>query len=162
MLAISAQLSVAVCAACLVAALGTTGASMPIELAPLMLLTLGGWVFLHFIQFLVIWSADLPAEIVWYEHRMVGLGETALWFGFAAALLTLGLLLAPRLRRTPWVLASAGAMLLLVHLIETLWLVTPAFRGRFTLSLPDVLAMLGLVALSTSLLGMERFKVSRP
>ncbi len=161
-LAISAQLSAAVCAACLALALGTGGCSMPVELAPLMLLTLAGWVFLHFIQFLVIWSADLPAEIVWYQHRIVGLGETALWFGFAASLLTLALLLAPRLRRTPWVLASVGAMLLLVHLIETLWLVTPAFRGRFTVSLPDGLAMLGLVALSVSLLGTGRLKVRRP
>ena len=158
-LAISAQLSVALCAACLGLALGASGRSMPTELAPLMLLTLAGWVFLHFIQFLVIWSADLPDEIVWYQHRIVGLGGTALWFGFAASLLTLALLLAPRLRRVPWVLASIAAMLLLVHLIETLWLVTPAFRGRFTVSLPDGLAMLGLVALSASLLGTHRLRV---
>ncbi len=155
-LTISAQLSSALCAACLALALGASGRPMPVELAPLLLLTLAAWMFLHFVQFLVIWSADLPGEIAWYQHRIAGAGETALWFGFTAALLTFALLLGPRLRRAPWVLAGVGAMLLAVHLIETLWLVTPAFRGRFIVSLPDALAMLGLIGLSAGLVGVGR------
>ncbi len=44
----------------------------------------------------------------------------------------------------PAVLATFAATLLLMHLTEMLWLVTPALRGRFTLTLADVFALLGL------------------
>jgi hypothetical protein len=41
-------------------------------------------------------------------------------------------------------------MLLLVHLLEMLWLVTPAFRDSFSLALPDLTAVLGLAGLAVA------------
>ena len=53
----------------------------------------------------------------------------------------------------PAVLASLAAMLLLVHLVETLWLVTPAFRGAFVVTWADAFAVLGIGGLLLALLG---------
>ena len=152
LVAISMQVSTALCVAVLALALPSHGRPVPAEATPLLLVAIGVWMFLHFIQFLVIWSGNLPREIVWYQHRIGGLGGTALWFGFTAAVLALAALLPRRLSRTPWILASAAVMLLLVHLTEMLWLVTPGFRGRFTLSLPDLGAVLGIAGLGCGLL----------
>jgi hypothetical protein len=40
----------------------------------------------------------------------------------------------------------------LAHLIETLWLVTPPFRGGFAAALPDLPALLGLGGLAVFML----------
>lgn len=145
LLVISAQISIACCVAMMAAALGSLA---PRPIAGLALSTLGLWLFLHFVQYLVIWSANLPREIVWYQHRAAGLGEPAAWFAAAACALAL-LALAPRASAArPWVLASVASMLLLMHLVEMLWLVTPGFRGAFVVTLPDILAVLGLGGLA--------------
>ena len=149
LLAISAQISVAVAAALFV--LSVTDGAAP-EAVPLLLVTLGGWLFLHFIQFLIVWSANLPTEIVWYQHRTGELGGAVLWFAAAATLLAFAASLPHRLAGASWIVASVCAMLLLVHMLEMLWLVTPGFRGRFTLSLADVAAMIGLASLGAGFL----------
>jgi hypothetical protein len=152
LVAMSSQVSTALCAAVFVLALGSGNQLMPADAAPLLLVALGSWMFLHFAQFVVVWSGDMPTEITWYQHRTGGLGETELWFAFAAAVLAVLVLLPDKLARLPFLLASVAAMLLLVHLTEMLWLVTPSFRDRFTLTWPDLLAMLGLVGLAAGFL----------
>ncbi len=152
LLVIMAQVGTALCAAVFVLAVSTEGQALPDEIAPLMAAALGAWMFLHFIQYLVVWSANLPGEIVWYQSRTLGLGAPAVWFGFAAAVLALAALLLNHIARTPWIMASVAAMLLLMHLIETLWLVTPPFRDGFSATLPDMPALLGLGGLAVFML----------
>ncbi len=52
---------------------------------------LGFWGFLVFTQYLVVWSANLPREVLWYQHRSAGLGQAGGGGGGAA--------LRPRARR---------------------------------------------------------------
>ncbi|MDQ2804372.1 MAG: hypothetical protein M3Y41_17450, partial [Pseudomonadota bacterium] len=94
--------------------------------------------------FLVVWSADLPKEIVWYQRRDGGLGAAAEWLGFAALVLALILLLPRRLVSRPGLVAALAGLILVTHLVEMLWLVTPNFRGAFSISLADVLALMGM------------------
>ena len=108
------------------------------------------WITLHFLQFLVAWSADKPDEAVWYLHRSHALGAAAEWLGliaFGAALLLL-------LRARPWpsVLAAVAVVLLLTHLFEMFWLITPGFRGRFVITWGDGVAMLGAVLVGGAML----------
>ncbi len=152
LLVIMAQVGTALCAAVFILAVSAEGQALPDEVAPLMAAALGAWVFLHFIQYLVVWSANLPGEIVWYQTRTLGLGAPAIWSGFAAAVLAFAALLPYRIAHTPWIMASVAAMLLLAHLIETLWLVTPPFRGGFAAALPDMPALLGLGGLAVFML----------
>jgi hypothetical protein len=86
------------------------------------------WAYLHFSQYLVIFSANLPEEIVWYLHRQAG-G----WFWLALSLIVfqfflpflalLGRRNKQRLDRLRWIAASILAM----HALELFWLIKPAF-----------------------------------
>ena len=150
-LLMASQLGVAACLAAFLLAVNTRGAAPLSGLGLLLAVLLATWAFLHFMQFLVIWSANLPHEVTWYTARTPGLGSFTVWFGVAACVVALGLL-PTRLSQAPAVLATLAAMLLTLHLAETLWLVTPAFRGSFIVTLPDALAVLGLGGLLVGLL----------
>lgn len=141
-----------------VAALIAPPAARPGFGTPLLVL-LAVWVFLHFSQFLVVWSANKPAEATWYLERIQGLGAVALWLGTVLILAGAVLLLPRWLPRPERSVAFVAALALLVRLIESFWLVTPAFRGRFTVNLADPLALVGLVAL---LVGLSRMRMAFP
>ncbi len=112
--------------------------------AGLLLALLGAWMFLQFSQFLVIWSADLPNEIVWYQQREAGLGRAAEWFALLCFVLPLLVLLPRGFGRSAGAVAAMAALVLLLHLVEAWWLVTPAFRGRFSIAWSDLLLLLGI------------------
>ncbi len=141
LLLISSQCGIALSVAILLAAIGR--ARLPDSTASMMLWLLGVWLFLQFTQYLIVWSANLPREIVWYQQRDAGLGRAAEWFGLAAFVVPLLTLVSRRLARSTGVLALLAGLVLVMHLLETLWLITPTFRGSFTLSLADVLSLLG-------------------
>ncbi len=149
LLLMAAQCSLAASAAVLVTAVRrgicATGAGFAALLAALP----GAWTFLHFTQFLVIWSANKPEEADWYLHRSHGLGAAAEWLGLLAFIGALTLLRRPVL---PGLLAAVAALLVFTHLIEMLWLVTPSVRGRFTVSLADALAMLAAAVVAAAIL----------
>ena len=148
LLVILAQIGTALCAAVLILAITANEGRLPNEVAPMMAGVLGAWMFLHFIQYLVVWSANLPGEVTWYQTRALGLGAPTVGSVFAAGALALAVLLSHRLARLPAVIASLAVMLLLAHALEMLWLVTPPFRGRFTAALSDPAALLGLGGLA--------------
>ncbi len=86
------------------------------------------WAYMSFVQWLVIWSGDLPDEIRWYLARG-GRG----WEWTAAALAALGffapfyaLLMRGVKRSLPRLAAVAGALAAL-RLVDVVWLVAPSF-----------------------------------
>jgi hypothetical protein len=80
-------------------------------------------------QFLLIWSGNLPEEVIWYEHRIHGgwnwIIIFVIVFQFAGPFL---LLLARQVKRTAWSLAALALAILIVHLADLFWLVVPPFR----------------------------------
>lgn len=144
LLLIAAQAGLAASLAAFLLAVATPGSRrVPGGAGLLVALLLAGWAFLQFMQFLVVWSANLPAEAAWYLGRIAGLGVAMVAFAATVVVLGCGLLPSPA-GRVPAVLATLAATVLLAHLLATLWLVTPAFRGTFSLTATDALAMLGL------------------
>jgi hypothetical protein len=87
------------------------------------------WAYMSFSQFLIIWSGNLPEEVVWYLHRMAGgwivIPIFLLLFHFAVPFF---LLLLRNTKRRPEVLARLAIFVLLVHLVDLFWLVIPAFH----------------------------------
>jgi len=141
LLVMFAQVNAAIAVAILLAVFDAEGRDLPDGVASLLLASLGLWMFLQFTQFLTVWSADLPAEIAWYSLRTAGLGAAAEWFGLIATVVPL--LLLHRQARRAGVVAAMAALVLLAHLVEMLWLVTPSLRGRLVVTLADVLALIG-------------------
>lgn len=109
-------------------------------LLTLALLTLWLW----FIQFIVVWAADLPPEAAWYLRRAEGV-----WFwvyaavGLPALLGALALSLLPQWSR--WRLLAVCGLMLAAHLAHLGWIVRPDAPGGGSAGWADLLAF-GLVA----------------
>ncbi len=88
------------------------------------------WAYLAFTQFLIIWAADLPAEIGWYAVRSQPawrwLAIAVLVFQFALPVFAM---LFRSFKREPRRLAWLCAVVLIAHWAELLWLIEPPFRG---------------------------------
>ncbi|WP_263138816.1 hypothetical protein [Pseudomonas sp. RIT-PI-AD] len=134
-------------------ALATRPLARPEVLRGLLLAGLLLWLYLHFMQYLIVWSVDLPDEIRWYQRRS-GAG-----WGGVGLLLGLGQILLAAALGSPWgtrpgVLRFACLGLLLGGLLEALWLVLPALGDAAGGALPvalGLLASLGYAALLVAL-----------
>ncbi len=90
------------------------------------------WAYVSFMQYLIIWSGNLPEENVWYLHRSQGgwqivvVGLMALHFGVPFALL-----LSRQQKREATGLFRIAAILLVMRFVDLYWLVVPGFdRGE--------------------------------
>ncbi len=144
LLVMISQCGAGVSVAVLLAAWSARAWAAPRGLAALFLCLLGAWIFLEFTQFLIVWSANLPNEVVWYQRRGAGLGLAAEWTAIGACAAALLILLPRRYEILTVSLAFAAGAVLFAHLIETFWLITPAFRSRLVVTAPDVLALCGM------------------
>lgn len=110
------------------------------DLAKLLFATLLGLGYLWFMQFLVIWSGNLPHKVAWFLPRVEG---TWLWILVAALLIglvaPLALLLTRKGRRDGRCLAAAGGLGLAGLLLLLAWQVLPAFEGGLFALLLSVL-----------------------
>lgn len=86
------------------------------------------WAYITFSQFLIIWSANLPEEAVWYYHRSQGgwqeVGMFLILFHFA---LPFFLLLSRRVKRKAQLLTTLAGLIILMRLVDLYWLIIPAF-----------------------------------
>jgi hypothetical protein len=86
------------------------------------------WVYIAFSQLVIIWSGNLPEEILWYVHRTQGGWQ---WIGVSLALFQFAvpfiLLLSQDIKRHVGRLAVIAAGILFMHLVDVFWTVMPAF-----------------------------------
>ncbi|MDX1686921.1 MAG: hypothetical protein R3248_02970 [Candidatus Promineifilaceae bacterium] len=99
------------------------------DLGNLLLAALISWSYLYFVQYLVIWQANIPEEAVWFVRRTSGGWQwVALLIGLLHFVLPFALLLLQQGRREMAQLAAIGVLLLVMRLVDTFWLVMPAFH----------------------------------
>jgi hypothetical protein len=121
-------------------------------LGKLMLTFVIFWGYIAFSQFLIIWIGDIPADASWYVVRAGGSWGT---LGLMVAIGQFGipfvLLLSRTLKRTPVALASIGAWLLLMHVLDVYWLVLPAFHpGGIHVSWLDCVSLVMVGGIATA------------
>jgi hypothetical protein len=108
------------------------------------------WAYLAYVQFLIIWAADLPREISWYLRRDTPGWRLVAWtlfaVHFAAPLL---ILLSRKAKEAPRLMGALAALLLAVHLLYCWWLVLPSVEGLG----PAWPGLAALPVLAASLLG---------
>jgi hypothetical protein len=95
-------------------------------LAKLLLTFVLFWVYISFSQFIVIWSAEIPAEAAWYIVRTRGgwwtLGVVLIAGHFA---LPFCALLIRAVKRSVGAMALLGGFLLVMHYLDIYWIVMP-------------------------------------
>jgi len=86
------------------------------------------WAYFTYSQFLVIWSADIPEEGIWYYHRTQGGWQTVALILIAVHfVLPFVLLLSRTLKRSvPW-LTAVALLVFLARTVDLVWLIVPAF-----------------------------------
>jgi hypothetical protein len=104
------------------------------------------WAYLSFSQFLIIWSANLPEEIPWYQHRMshgweiIGLALIA--FHFAVPFIVL---LSRRSKRNAALLAGMAMWLIAARFLDLFFLIGPeAYPDGLGFHWLDLAAPIGL------------------
>jgi hypothetical protein len=103
------------------------------------------WAYLNFSQFLIIWSANLPEEIPWYQHRMHHgwqyLGGLLVLAHFVVPFVVL---LSRKTKRNAAVLAGMAAWLIVARLLDLFYLVGPdAYPDGLRLHWMDLAALVG-------------------
>jgi hypothetical protein len=98
------------------------------DLGSLLLAFLMVWAYMTYFQYMLIWSGNLTTEITWYVRRSEGAWLPVAWsvagLGFVVPF---ALLLFRSVKRNPRWLAAVAALLVCTRLLETYWLVEPAF-----------------------------------
>jgi hypothetical protein len=144
LLFIAMQVAIAISVALLLAGQSWRLAA-PDTAASFLLVGVATWLFLQFIQFLVIWSADKPTDITWYLHRSNPGSRIAIGMGaFIGVVMPLVMLLMPRGRRHPTIMPAMVIMVLCGQALGMLWLITPSLRQYFTVSGMDLLELAGI------------------
>ena len=118
------------------AAVGGMGATRaPIVLGPRQAYALGAlmltfaifWAYIAYSQYFIIWIANVPAEVAWYIPRLRGgWGALALVVLVGQFLLPLLVLLIQAAKLSPRVVGAIAALVLVMHYLDTYWLVLPA------------------------------------
>jgi hypothetical protein len=86
------------------------------------------WAYMAFFQFMLIWMANLPEEVIWYLPRSQGGWQGVAWalflFHFAVPFF---LLLMRDVKRNSRSLARVAALILVMHMVFQYFQVLPAF-----------------------------------
>lgn len=119
------------------------------DLGNLLLLLVLAWSYLAFMDYLTVWSGDLPPEIAWYIPRTLTSWRWLAWFLIAFQFaLPFAALLTRRAKQRPLILRRIAALVLIAGLGNAFWLVVPGLRPQgFALHWMDVFAPLGIGAL---------------
>ena len=98
------------------------------DFGKLMLAGVLTWVYLAYMQWIIIWMGDLPTEAVWYLKRLEG-GWLVLFWAMALlfAVIPFFALLVGAVRRQARWLGPVAGTLLAGYLCEGVWRVAPAF-----------------------------------
>jgi hypothetical protein len=88
------------------------------------------WSYMVWFQFMLIWIANLPTDVIWYVVRTDnGWEYVALLLCVFHFTIPFFLLLARDIKRNPRALGAVAALLLLMQLVYSYYLVMPAFVG---------------------------------
>lgn len=98
------------------------------DLGNLLLAFLVIWAYLVFFEFMLIWIANLPHEVLWYLDRSRGGWQWVAWslfvFHFAVPFV---LLLMRSVKQSRVALAGVAGLVLFLHLVFLHWQIQPAF-----------------------------------
>ncbi len=99
------------------------------DLGNVLLAILITWVYLNFMQYLVIWAADEPEEISWFLARSAGGWSVVLLFLIAANIVVpFVLLLSRSIKSRVRSLSLVALLILIAQLVYSYVLVVPAFN----------------------------------
>jgi hypothetical protein len=99
------------------------------------------WGYMHAMQYIVIWAADIPDEVHWYLERGSGGWVTLAWVLYGLqGLIAFGALLSPAVRNSRIGMMALATLTLAMRLVESAWFVLPGIAGVGWAVVPLILA----------------------
>ena len=123
------------------------------DLGNLLLTWVMSWAYLAFMQFLIIWAENLPAEVRWYVPRLqTGWQAVGVALVLVQLVIPFVLLLFRSVKDSPGRLRWVGALLLAASALDATWMVLPSvdphtLHGWWLVPLVFGAAVLGLFVL---------------
>jgi hypothetical protein len=118
------------------------------DLGNLMLAFTMLWAYMTFMQYLIIWSGNLPEEIPWYLRRTRGGWQlVALALSLFHFFLPFFYLLFRESKRQSRLIVRVALLVLVMHWVDLIWLVIPASSDPASPRIPWVELPLSLVAM---------------
>jgi hypothetical protein len=114
------------------------------DLGTILLVTLLAWIYMNFIQYIVIWSGNLPSKAIFYTDRTAGNWQGFLLFVVIFHAIPFVGLMMPGLKRMRMVMVTAAVWLLVMRLVEMVWVIMPAFEPNFVLRWWDIMLPLAM------------------
>lgn len=109
------------------------------------------WAYMHAMQYIIIWTGNIPDEVVWYLERLDGGWAFALWALFILQFIVpFFVLLSERMRGSSNALLGLAAATLILRLLEAAVFILPPLHINTLALLLDIPA--ALLALCASLL----------
>jgi hypothetical protein len=97
------------------------------------------YAYISFAQYMLIWYADLPEEIVWFKHRLEGGWQSiALLLPIFHFAIPFFLLVGGSPKKRPWVLRIAALSILFGHFVDIYWLIVPTISPTPLLGWPEL------------------------
>ena len=136
--------------------------SAPISAAGALMVALLMWAYFQAMQFIVMWSGDLPDEVGWYLVRATGawVWVTGLLF-LGQGLVPFFALLSPAVRSSTIAMTAIALVTLAMRAVESAWLMLPGQSGALPacgFALLALVAMGGLGAAMISALRARRLE----
>jgi len=110
------------------------------------------WAYLHAMQFIVIWSGDIPEEVGWYLTR--GTGGWAVVTGLlflVQGLAPFFALLSPSVRSSRSAMVAIGLITLAMRPVESAWLLLPGHEAVWAAAGLGLVALIAMVGLGAAL-----------
>lgn len=127
--------------------IATTKEKPPLAAAGVLATAILMWSYMHAMQYIVIWSGDIPAEAHWYIERHSWAALAWILFGLQG-LASFAALLSPAVRRSRTAMMALAGLTLVMRLADNIWLVLPGLPPVGWAVAPAIvaasLAMLGL------------------
>jgi hypothetical protein len=128
------------------------------DLGKLLLALVILWIYLDFMQLLIIWQSDLAREAPWYLDRSRGVwGGIRILIACGHFVLPWALLVSPRMQRSRPVVAGVAALLVAMEVVRAWWTVLPSLGQE--IGWIDIACMAGLGGVA---LGFARWAARRP
>lgn len=101
------------------------------------------WIYLNFMQLLIVWQSNLAAEAPWYLDRSRGFwGAVRIIIVLGHFVLPFALLLSPRMQRSAAVITTVATALVIVGVLRAWWTVLPSLQHA--IGWIDIACMIGL------------------
>jgi hypothetical protein len=136
---------------------GSRSGPAPLSAAGAFMVALLAWAYLHAMQFIVIWSGDIPEEVGWYLVR-----GTGGWAWVTAALYLLQgfvpffAMLSPAIRSSWRMMGAIAALTLVMRGVESAWLILPGEPAGWPVFVLALLALVGMAGLGMAIVSAMR------